>query len=105
MFLRCTESHDLLDPCAVVPGPIEQHYLASGRQLRDVTLEEPLSAFPVGRRRQSRDADDAGAEVFGDPFDGAALARGVAALEDDDDPHAGVSGPFLHLYQFRLQPE
>ncbi|GAA2404522.1 hypothetical protein GCM10010420_35060 [Streptomyces glaucosporus] len=41
--------------------------------------------------------------MLGDAFDGAALARGLAALEDDDRPGAGDAHPLLHHH--RLLPE
>ena len=47
----------------------------------------------------------AGAEVFGDPFDRAALARGVAALENHHHAGAGMPHPLLQLHEFGLQPE
>ena len=54
MFLRRTESHDLLDAGAVVPRPVEEHDLAFGGQMRDVALVIPLPAFAFGRCRQAR---------------------------------------------------
>ena len=105
MLGRRAESHDFLDAGAVVPGAVEQHDLAFGGQLRYVALVIPLSAFTIGRRRKRGNARDARVEIFGDPFDGAALARPVTALEDHDDASALGSHPFLHLHQFRLQPE
>jgi hypothetical protein len=41
--------------------------------------------------------------MLGEPFDGAALAGGVAALEQHHDPLAGVLDPGLHLEQLVLQ--
>src|SRR2546421_3094704 len=49
-------------------------------------FRSPLGAFPLGGRRQRRDPGDARVEVLGDPLDRAALARRVAALEDDHHP-------------------
>jgi hypothetical protein len=41
--------------------------------------------------------------VLHEPFDGATLARGVAALENDDMPVAVGLAPLLQLEQFDLQ--
>jgi hypothetical protein len=54
----------------------------------DVTLEVPLPPFAFGGLLQGDDAGAARIEVLGEAFDGAALAGGVAALEEDDDPLA-----------------
>src|ERR1700739_4314667 len=97
MLLRRTKSHDFLYAGAVVPGPVEQHDLCAGGQVGDVALEEPLATLPVRGRGQGCDADDAGAEVFGDPLDRAALAGGVAALENHDNASAGGAGALLGL--------
>ena len=105
VLLRRTESHHLLDAGPVVPGPVEQHDLTLGGQVLDVALEVPLAPLPVGGRRQRGDPRDARAEVFGDALDRAALAGGVATLEDDDDPRTGGLDPLLQLHQFGLQPE
>src|SRR5690606_29173008 len=42
-------------------------------------------------------------EVLGDPLDRAALARGIATLEDDHEPRAFLAHPLLHGDQLRLQ--
>ena len=99
------EAHDPLDAGAVVPGAVEQGDLAGGRQVRDVALEVPLRQLALGGRRQGDDARDAGVQVLRDPLDRAALAGGVAALEDDHESGAGGADPLLHLDQFGLQAE
>ena len=68
----------------------------------DIPLVIPLAAFAIGRGRQRGDVGDPRAEVFGDPFDRAALARGVTAFEDDHDAGAGMPHPLLQLHEFRL---
>src|SRR6185312_16232322 len=105
MLLWRTESHHLLNTRPVVPRPVEKDDLAPGGQLGDVALEIPLPPFPVRWGRQSRHPDNPRAGVFGDPFDGAALACSVTALEEDSDSRTGVTHPFLCLHQFRLQTE
>ena len=88
MLLGGAEAHHLLDPGAVVPGAVEDRDLSGGGQVGDVALEVPLRLLALGRRRQRDDAADPRRDVLGDPLDHAALAGGVAALEDDRDPRA-----------------
>ena len=73
--------------------------------MRDIALVVPLTAFTIVRRGQCGDLRYAGAEVFGDPFDRAALTRGVAALENHHHTCAASAHPLLELYEFRLQTE
>ena len=51
-LLLGAEAHDALDAGAVVPGAVEQHDVALGRQVRDVALEVPLAALGLGRLGQ-----------------------------------------------------
>jgi hypothetical protein len=97
------EAHHPLDSGTVVPRPVEQHDLARGREVVDVALEVPLGALAVGGFLQRDDAGAARVEVLHEPFDGSALARGVAALEDYDMPAAVGLAPLLQLQQFDLQ--
>src|SRR4029077_8764391 len=96
--------HDVLDAGAVVPGPVEQHDLPGGGELLDVPLEVPLPALALGRHRQRCNAGDAGVEVLRDALDRAALAGGIAALEEHDDPLPLRLAPFLDLDQLGLEP-
>ena len=57
---RGAEAHDRLDAGAIVPGAVEEHDFARGRQLRDIALEIPLAALDLGRLGQ-RDEPGAGA--------------------------------------------
>jgi hypothetical protein len=45
VLLRSAEPHHFLDSCAVLPGPVEQHHLAAGGQVRNVALEVLLVLF------------------------------------------------------------
>jgi len=105
VLLPRTEAHHMLDPGPVVPGPVEQHDLSGGRQMLDVPLEVPLGALALGRLGERRDPGDAGVEMLGDPLDGAALARRVPPLEDDDHPGALGPHPLLEPHQLRLQTQ
>jgi hypothetical protein len=89
----------------VVPTAVEQHDLAAGRQMRYVTLEIPLGAFPFARRRQRRHAADPRVEALGDALDDATLAGRVAALEQDDQLELLVHDPVLQFDQLALQPK
>src|SRR5665648_773416 len=87
----------------VVPGAVEQNHLAGGRQMFDIPLEVPLRLLAVARSGQGGDAHDARVQVFREALDGATLAGGVAALEDDRDPQALVLDPLLELDELDLQ--
>ena len=104
VLLVAAEAHHALDAGAVVPGAVEQHDLAARRQVPDVALEIPLAAFLVGRLLQRHDARAARIQVLHEALDRAALAGGVAALEQDDDLLPGLLDPGLQLEQFDLQP-
>ena len=97
------EPHDPLDAGAVVPAAVEQRHLAGGREVRDVALEVVLAAFALGGGRQGHHAHHAWAETGRDALDDAALACGVAALEDDHDLEAPLLDPLLELDQLELE--
>ena len=100
LFLRA-EAHDVFDAGAVVPTAVEDHDLARRRKVLHVTLHVHLRLLAVGRRGQRDDAEHARADPLGDGADGAALARGVAAFEDDDDAQPLVLDPLLEIAQAR----
>ena len=103
VLLLGAEAHDVFDAGAVVPAAVEDHDLAGGREVLDVALHVHLRLLAVGRRRQRDDAEDARADPLGDRLDRAALAGGVAALEDDDDAQALGLDPFLQVAELDLQ--
>ena len=69
----------------------------------DVALEIPLRALALGRLLQRDHARGARVHVLHEALDRAALAGGVAALEQDDDALAGALDPALRLQQLALQ--
>lgn len=69
----------------------------------DVTLEVPLGRLALAGLLQRDHARTARVEVFVEAFDGATLAGGVAALEDQQVPLPGLLGPLLQFEQFDLQ--
>src|SRR3954462_13414390 len=69
----------MFDAGAVVPAAVENHYLAAGREMRDVALQEDLGLLPVRWRWQGDHAEHSWAYFLGKSFDGAALAGGIAA--------------------------
>ena len=71
----------------------------------DVALEIPLGALALGRRRQRHGAADARVEALGHALDHAALAGGVAALEQHDDLELVGDHPVLQLDQLALQAQ
>ncbi len=103
VLLFSAEAHDALDAGPVVPAAVEEDHLAAGRKVLHVTLEIPLRRFPVGRRRQCRDARDARAQTLGDALDAASLAGGVAAFEDHHDLEFLELDPLLQLDELDLQ--
>ena len=68
-----------------------------------IALEIPLRLFAVARRRQRHHAHHARIEALGDALDDAALAGGIAPLEDHEDFLALGLHPVLELDQLRLQ--
>ena len=104
VLLVAAEAHHVLDAGAVVPAPVEDDDLAGGGKVLHVALQVHLALLAVGRRRQRHDAEHARADALGDRLDRAALAGGVAPLEDDDDAQALGLHPLLQDAQLRLQP-
>jgi hypothetical protein len=104
-LLLGAEAHHSLDPGAIVPAAVEQHDFARSGQMRGVALKIPLAAFALVGRGQRDDPADPRVEPLRDPLDRAALACGIAPLEDDDDLQPLVLNPILQPYQFMLKPE
>ncbi len=98
-FVLGAEAHDALDTGAVVPGAVEENHFAGARQMRHITLEIPLVTLALGRRRECHDAADARVEALRDTLDRAALAGGIAALEDHHDLELLVLDPVLKLHR------
>src|SRR4030095_16325069 len=94
-FVLRGEAHDALDSSPVVPAAIEDHDLARGRHVLQVTLHDHLALLALGRRGQRDDAKDAWTDTFGDRLDGPAFTRTVAAFEHDADLEAFVHDPVL----------
>src|SRR4030081_1696763 len=102
MRLRA-EAHHLLDAGAVVPAAVEQDDFSTGRQVRHITLEIPLRALALVRRRQRRDPANTRVKALGDPLDDPAFSGGVAALEDHDDLELVVQDQDLAVDQLALK--
>ena len=98
-------AHDALDARTVVPAAIEEDDFASRRQVCDVTLEIPLRAFALARRRQRRHAAHARVQALRDALDDAPLPGGVAPFEDHDELALLVDDPILQLDELTLQPK
>ena len=96
-------AHHPLDAGAVVPAAVEDQHLAGGGQLLDVALHVELGLLAVGRRRQGDDAEHPRADLLGQALDHAALAGGVAALEEDDDAGAARLHPGLQVGDLDLK--
>ena len=102
LFLRA-KAHHIFHASAVVPTAVEDHDLARRREMRHVTLHIHLRLLAVGRRRQRDESEDPRADPLGERPDGAALARGVAAFEDDDDAQPLLLDPILEMTQLGLK--
>jgi hypothetical protein len=103
MFVGRTEAHDILDAGTVVPAAVEDDDFASGREMLDVALEEDLGLVPIGRSGKGDDPEHARADLLGDCLDGAALAGGIAAFEQDDGPQLLLLDPLLQMTELDLE--
>src|SRR6185437_1698485 len=100
------ETHHLFDAGAVVPAAVEQHDLASRRQMLDVALEIPLRLLALAWGRQRDDTALPRIEKAREHVDRPALAGSVAAFEKNDHPLPGLGYPARHAAEFlgqRLQ--
>ena len=97
------EAEHGLDARAIVPGAVENRDLAGGWHHREITLEVPLPRFRLGWTRQRDHMGGARVEMRGEPVDRAALAGGVAALEDDHDALAVLLHAGEHVNEFDLK--
>src|SRR5262249_44881096 len=104
VLLRRAEPHDMLDANAVVPTAVKNDDLTSRREMWYIALDVHLALLAVRGCRQGHDAENPGADAFGDRLDGATLTGGIAPFKDDDDPQALIFHPVLEHAEFRLQP-
>src|SRR5271166_339522 len=103
VLLLGAEPHHMLDTGAVVPATVEDDDLPACRQMFDVALGIDLRLLPLRGSRQSHQPEDTRAHSLQNTFDDAALAGGVAALENDDDARSGLLDPVLQLDEIDLQ--
>ena len=104
-LLICAKSHHALDASPIVPAAVKQHDLASGGQMRDITLEVPLRPLPIIRGRQRHHLADARVKALRDALDGAPFASRIPAFEDDDDLQFLMRHPILKFQEFMLQAQ
>src|SRR5262245_22687803 len=97
--------HDPFDAGAIVPAAVEQNDLARGRQVRSIALEIPLRPLALVGRGEGSYSANARVKPLRDALDHPALARRVAAFEDDDNLQALRDDPILQLDQLALQSE
>src|SRR5262249_31835727 len=81
VILSGTKPHDIFHSGTVVPAPVEDHHLARGRKVRQVSLQVNLTFFPVRWSGKRDDPEHARADAFGDRFDRAAFSGAVPAFE------------------------
>ena len=103
VLLVSAEAHHTLHAGAVVPAAVKQHNFTGGGQVLHIPLEVPLAAFHFSGLFQGHHAGTAWVQVLHETLDGTALARRIAAFEQDDDALAGFLGPGLQLEQLNLQ--
>ncbi len=95
LLLRA-EAHHGLDAGAVVPAAIEDHDLAGRGEVRHVALDVHLALLAVGRARAARRSRNTrGLTRSVIALMRAALAGGVAPLEDHDHAQALLLDPLL----------
>src|SRR5262245_22386224 len=102
MLRLITKSHDVFDAGTIVPTAIEDHDLATGRELLDVALHEHLCFLTVRGGRQGHHPKHPRAHALGDRLDGSALAGGIAPLEHDDDARSRFFDPILQMAKLDL---
>src|SRR4029079_8029590 len=68
-----------------------------------VALDVELALLAIGRGRKRHHLEDAVAYPLRERSDEAALARGIAALENDDDALAGLLDPLLEEAELGLK--
>src|SRR5579872_58864 len=98
-----TETHDPLDPGAVVPGAIEEDHFLRRWKIGDIALEIPGAAIPIRGDAQGHHAGIARAQMLDDALDRPILACPVAALEKDEDPLLVADDLALKLDELDLE--
>ena len=88
---------------AAIPGAVEDGPVARRRQLVPEPPHPGMEPLGFVGREDGVDLEPAGIDRLGQAVDDRPLARGVPALEDDDDRHSGRAGQPLALAQFLLQ--
>src|SRR5580765_1949877 len=102
-ILLAAKTHDAFHASAIVPGTIEDHELAPGRQMRHEALEIPLRILAIRRFAGREDTRFARAHVLGEPLDGAILAGAVAPFDDNEYAPALRDQPALQFDELDLQ--
>ena len=102
-LLRGAEPHDTLHPRPVVPAAVEQHDLATRRQILQVALEVPLALLAFGRFGQRHGAALAWVHALRESCDDAALAGRVAPLDDHHQALSGRQHPARYIVELDLQ--
>ncbi len=69
----------------------------------DIALQEQLGLLAIGWGGQGDHAEDARTDFFRHCLDRAALAGGIAALEQDDDAELLFLHPLLQVTELDLQ--
>ena len=83
--------------------PESMNDFPGGREMLDIALEVDLRALPLSRRGQGDEPERARADGFDNAFEDAAFAGCIPALEEDNNPCAGMLDPVLHLDRLGTQ--
>ncbi len=97
------EAHNAFYAGAVIPGTVKKDDFAGGRQMRNVSLEVPLTKFSLSRFFQSDHACAAGIQVLHEAADCAAFACSIASFKEDYNALSGFLNPSLQLEKFDLK--
>src|SRR5258705_1582190 len=102
LILRA-KAHTPFDPGAIVPTAVENHDLAPGRKMRQVSLNIHLRFLAFRRGGHGNDAENARADSCGHGLDDTTFAGAISSLEDHAYLLALALHPFLKLDELNVQ--
>ena len=103
VLLLGAKAHDVLNAGAVVPATVKDDDFTCRGEMGEVALYVYLRLFTVRRCWQCDQSEGARTDSLGQGPDRSALARGVAALENDHGPLTRALDPVLQDAEFGLQ--
>ena len=97
------KAHHMLDAGAALPTAVKQHAIARRGQMLHTTLKVPLPALHFAGFLPRHRTCNAWIQVFHEALDGAALARCVAPLKQDQHTLSDFFHPGLQFERLHLQ--